>query len=199
MKRILGALVALVLGLFVAQSAVAQPATSPGVKPRVLLKTSMGEIVIELEPEKAPKTVANFLQYVRDGQYDGTVFHRVIKNFMVQGGGFNQDLSRKKTRAPIKNEADTGLSNEVGTIAMARTDDPHSATAQFFINTKFNGALDHTSKTARGWGYTAFGRVVGGMNFVNRIADLKTGPKGPFPSDVPEQTVMIEKATVVGE
>jgi cyclophilin family peptidyl-prolyl cis-trans isomerase len=166
-------------------------------KPKVLFQTTMGDITVELEPDRAPNTVANFLAYVKAGHYDGTIFHRVISNFMIQGGGFNRDYARLPTNAPIQNEADKGLSNERGTIAMARTSDPHSATDQFFINLKFNGSLDHRSKNGDGWGYTAFGRVVDGMNIVARIGLVKTGPGGPFPTDVPQEPVIIEKATVV--
>jgi len=166
-------------------------------KPKVLFKTSMGDITVELEPDRAPNTVANFLAYVKAGHYDGTIFHRVISNFMIQGGGFNSDYRRLPTNAPIQNEADKGLSNERGTIAMARTSDPHSATDQFYINLKFNGSLDFRSKNGSGWGYTAFGRVIDGMNIVARIGLVKTGPGGPFPTDVPQEPVVIEKATIV--
>jgi cyclophilin family peptidyl-prolyl cis-trans isomerase len=166
-------------------------------KPKVLFQTTMGDITVELEPDRAPNTVANFLAYVKAGHYNGTIFHRVISNFMIQGGGFNRDYGRLPTNAPIQNEADKGLSNERGTIAMARTSDPHSATDQFFINLKFNGSLDHRSKNGDGWGYTAFGRVIDGMNIVARIGLVKTGPGGPFPTDVPQEPVVIEKATIV--
>jgi peptidyl-prolyl cis-trans isomerase B (cyclophilin B) len=166
-------------------------------KPKILYKTNMGDITLELEPDRAPNTVANFLAYVKEGHYDGTIFHRVINNFMIQGGGYNRDYNRVPTRAPIQNEADKGLSNERGTIAMARTSDPHSATDQFFINLKFNGSLDHRSKSGDGWGYTAFGRVTDGMNIVARIGLVKTGSGGPFQTDVPIEPVVIEKATIV--
>jgi len=166
-------------------------------KPKVVFKTNMGDITVELEPARAPNTVANFLSYVKEGRYDGTIFHRVINNFMIQGGGFDKNYNRLPTRAPIQNEADKGLSNERGTIAMARTSDPHSATDQFFINLKFNGSLDHRAKSDSGWGYTAFGRVTDGMNIVARIGLVKTGPGGPFPTDVPADPVVIEKATIV--
>ncbi|RME35927.1 MAG: peptidyl-prolyl cis-trans isomerase [Gammaproteobacteria bacterium] len=164
--------------------------------PRVRLVTSLGDIVVELYPDRAPKTVANFLRYVREGFYDGTIFHRVIRDFMIQGGGFTTDFRFKETHEPIPNEADNGLSNERGTIAMARTADPHSATAQFFINVVDNPFLDFRVKTVRGWGYTVFGRVVEGMETVDRIRELPTGPGGPFPADVPRQQVVIEKAVV---
>jgi len=165
-------------------------------KPIVHFKTSMGDFSVQLEPEKAPKTVANFLQYVRDGHFDGTIFHRVINKFMIQGGGFTTDYQKKPTRAPIENEADIGLPNERGTIAMARTGDPHSATAQFFINTVYNKFLNHTAKNEQGWGYTAFGRVIDGMNIVGRIGRVSTGSGGPFPTDVPQKQVVIEKVTI---
>lgn len=163
--------------------------------PKVHMQTSMGEIVLELDREKAPVTVNNFMTYVKEGFYNGTVFHRVIDNFMIQGGGFTADLQKRATHAPIKNEADNGLKNLNGTIAMARTSIPHSATAQFFINVKDNGFLDHTGKTPRGWGYTVFGKVVSGMDVVNKIKKLKTTARGPFPKDVPETPVIIEKIT----
>lgn len=164
---------------------------------RVKLETSEGNIVLELDITRAPLSVLNFLNYVRSGHYDGTIFHRVIKNFMIQGGGFSPDMQRKKTNAPILNEADNGLKNLRGTIAMARTNDPHSATTQFFINVVDNSFLDHKGKTPRGWGYTVFGHVIKGMNVVDKIRDQRTGPSGPFPSDVPVKTVMIHKATII--
>jgi cyclophilin family peptidyl-prolyl cis-trans isomerase len=168
-------------------------------KPKVHFKTSMGDFTVELEPDLAPRTVANFLGYVRDGHFDGLIFHRVIKSFMVQGGGFDQNYNKTPTQGPIENEADKGLPNERGTIAMARTGDPHSATNQFFINVKYNGFLNHQSKSQQGWGYTAFGRVIDGMNIVGRISRLETGPGGPFPSDVPTNQVIIQKAKIVSE
>ena len=166
-------------------------------KPKVHFKTTMGDFTIELEPDKAPQTVANFIEYVRAGHYDGLIFHRVIKAFMVQGGGFDKNYTKMPTRQPIENEADNGLPNERGTIAMARTGDPHSATNQFFINVKYNGFLNHQSKTQQGWGYTAFGRVIDGMNIVGRISRMETGPGGPFPSDVPVKQVIIEKVKII--
>ena len=166
-------------------------------KPKVYFKTNIGDFTIELEPELAPKTVANFIQYVEEGHYNGLIFHRVIKAFMIQGGGFDASYSKKPTKPPIENEADKGLSNERGTIAMARTGDPHSATNQFFINVKFNGFLNYVSKSQQGWGYTAFGRVIDGMNIVGRISRLETGKGGPFPSDVPTKQVIIEEAKLV--
>ena len=167
--------------------------------PKVKMETTQGTVLIELYPEKAPVTVENFLRYAREGKYDGTIFHRVIKRFMNQGGGFKQDFTKVETYPPIKNEADNGLKNTVGTIAMARTGDPHSATNQFFINTIDNPFLDHTSKTSRGWGYCVFGTVVDGMAVMNRISKVPTGAGGPFRQDVPQSEVTILKVTVIGE
>ena len=165
--------------------------------PRVELKTNMGTIALELYPGKAPKSVENFLQYVRDGHYKGTIFHRVIPGFMIQGGGFNVGFVQKQTRAPIRNEANNGLKNDVGTIAMARTSDPHSATAQFFINHRNNDFLNFTAQSQQGWGYTVFGKVIHGMDVVNKIAAIQTGPTGPFASDVPRKAVVIEDAKII--
>jgi cyclophilin family peptidyl-prolyl cis-trans isomerase len=165
--------------------------------PRVLLQTSQGNITVELDRAKAPVTVDNFLAYVREGFYDGTIFHRVIKNFMIQGGGMTADFDQKPTHPPIKNEADNGLKNERGTIAMARTSNPHSATAQFFINTVDNDFLNFRDPTQTGWGYTVFGKVVDGMDTVDKISDLPTGSSGPIPRDVPKTMVTIEKVTLV--
>jgi peptidyl-prolyl cis-trans isomerase B (cyclophilin B) len=162
----------------------------------VALDTSHGRIVIELFPDKAPKTVENFLQYVRSGFFDGTIFHRVIPDFMIQGGGFTSDMRQKSTQAPIQNEADNRVLNARGTIAMARTNDPHSATAQFFINLKDNGFLNHTGKNPQGWGYAAFGKVVDGMDVVDRIARVQTTRKGMH-ENVPSEPVVIEKAATV--
>ncbi len=163
--------------------------------PAVLIQTSKGDIQVELDPERAPKTVENFLAYVDAGSYDGTIFHRVIPDFMIQGGGFTPDYSKKPTRDPIANEADNGLANKRGTIAMARTGDPHSATAQFFINHKDNAFLDHSAKDAGGWGYTVFGKVTAGMDVVDAIAAAPTGPAGPFAKDAPKTQILIEKIT----
>ena len=168
-------------------------------KKRVKLETSEGNIVLELDITRAPLSVLNFMKYVKSGFYDGTIFHRVIENFMIQGGGFTPEMERKTPNAPILNEADNGLKNLRGTIAMARTNDPHSATAQFFINTVDNPFLNHTSKTPRGWGYTVFGRVVKGMKVVDKIRNQRTGPNGPFRSDVPLKMILIHKATIIGE
>ncbi|MEO1767266.1 peptidylprolyl isomerase [Thiobacter aerophilum] len=158
----------------------------------VEMKTTLGTIALELYPDKAPKTVENFLRYVKRGHYDGTIFHRVIDGFMIQGGGFDARFREKPTEAPISNEADNGLRNERYTIAMARTMEPHSATAQFFINVRDNDFLNHTAPTLRGWGYAVFGRVVRGEEVVDRITKRPTGPGGPFASDVPRQPVVIE-------
>lgn len=157
---------------------------------QVLMQTSEGDITLELDQDKAPKTVENFLGYVDAGHYEGTIFHRVIKGFMIQGGGFDSDFSQKGTRAPIDNEADNGLDNDRGTIAMARTSDPHSATAQFFINHSDNEFLNFRSPTPQGWGYTVFGKVVDGMDVVDRIAEVRTGSAGPH-GDVPVETITI--------
>ncbi|MEW6164795.1 MAG: peptidylprolyl isomerase [Pseudomonadota bacterium] len=162
--------------------------------PQVELKTSHGAIVLELDAAKAPKTVENFLQYVRDGFYDGTVFHRVIDGFMIQGGGFTSDLKQKDTRAPIANEAKNGLRNTIGSIAMARTADPHSASAQFFINLVDNAPLDYPSRD--GWGYAVFGRVVQGLDVVRKIGKVATGNAG-FHQNVPVTPVVIESAKLV--
>lgn len=161
----------------------------------VTLKTNHGDIRIELDFDKAPKTCENFAQYVKDGFFDGTIFHRVIDGFMIQGGGMTPDMSQKTTRASIENEADNGLKNEVGSIAMARTNDPHSATAQFFINVNDNSFLNHSAKNAQGWGYAVFGRVVDGMDVVNTIKGVKTGNRAGH-QDVPTETVVIEQATL---
>ncbi|MBM4207533.1 MAG: peptidyl-prolyl cis-trans isomerase [Gammaproteobacteria bacterium] len=161
----------------------------------VILTTSLGNITIKLNAEKAPVSTANFLTYVKEGFYNGTVFHRVIKGFMAQGGGFDTSYSQKKTHDAIKNEADNGLSNKRGTIAMARTNDPNSATAQFFINYKDNSFLDHTSPTPSGWGYAVFGEVIDGMDVVDKMADVPTGVKGGMP-DAPTTDIVIEKAEI---
>ncbi len=164
----------------------------------VKLHTNFGTITLELNTEKAPVTVANFLDYVNSGFYNGTIFHRVISNIMIQGGGMEPGMKEKATNAPIKNEADNGLSNERGTIAMARTMEPHSASAQFFINVKDNKFLDHRSPTPDGWGYAVFGRVVDGMDVVDKIKDVATGNAG-FHQDVPLEDVIIESAEVTEE
>ncbi|MEO6958956.1 MAG: peptidylprolyl isomerase [Burkholderiaceae bacterium] len=164
--------------------------------PRVKLHTNMGDMVIELNAEKAPKTVENFLSYVKEGFYDNTVFHRIINNFMIQGGGFDVGMKQKSTHATIENEADNGLKNNRYTLAMARTGDPHSATAQFFINVADNEFLNFTSPTPNGWGYAVFGKVVEGTDVVDKIKEVKTGNKG-FHQDVPLEDVILEKASIV--
>ena len=163
----------------------------------VKFTTNLGAFTLKLDAEKAPKTVENFLAYVADGHYDNTVFHRVIKGFMIQGGGFEPGMKQKECRAPIDNEAANGLKNKRGTVAMARTGDPHSATAQFFINVADNGFLNHTAPSMQGWGYAVFGKVVSGADVVDKIEKVKTGRKG-FHDDVPNEDVVIEKAVLVG-
>lgn len=187
MRKLLGAICALFLSGTVAIAA----------NPQVELKTNLGSITLELFPDKAPQTVKNFLEYVQSDFYTGTVFHRVIPGFMIQGGGFSQDFTQKPARDPVQNESANGLKNETGTIAMARTPNPHSATAQFFINVADNTFLNHTAPTARGYGYTVFGKVTMGMDVVNKIAQLRTGPGGPFPQDVPQQEVVIQGVRLV--
>ncbi|CAD5269551.1 peptidyl-prolyl cis-trans isomerase precursor (PPIase) (Rotamase) [Alteromonas sp. 38] len=161
----------------------------------VTLKTNFGDITLELFEDKAPKTVENFLAYVKEGFYDDTIFHRVIDGFMIQGGGFTADMDQKDTKDTIENEANNGVANEIGTIAMARTNDPHSATAQFFINVGNNSFLNHTSESVNGWGYCAFGKVTDGMDVVEKIKNVKTGSSG-YHQDVPVEPVVIEKAVV---
>jgi cyclophilin family peptidyl-prolyl cis-trans isomerase len=188
--------VVLVLAILGSGSAAAQNNPSAKANPRVALDTTKGKVVLELFQDKAPKSVENFLQYVKSGHYDGVIFHRVIPDFMVQGGGFTPDMTQKETRPPIQNEADNGLRNERGTVAMARTNDPHSASAQFFINLKNNRFLDHTGKNPQGWGYAVFGKVVEGMDVVDAIAKVRTTTKGPY-GDVPVEAITIKKASVV--
>lgn len=167
-------------------------------KPIVTFKTSLGDFSVELEPQKAPETVENFLAYVRNGHYDGTIFHRIIIKFMVQGGGFTSDFEQKPTRDPIQNEAHMALPNERGTIAMARTGDPHSATSQFFINLVYNKFLDFVAMNQQGWGYTAFGRVIDGMNIIGRMSRVTTGNSGQH-QDVPKDPIIIMKAIITSE
>ncbi|WP_300523485.1 peptidylprolyl isomerase [Aminiphilus sp.] len=162
----------------------------------IRLETSKGDIVLELDAERAPKTAENFLAYVKEGFYDGTVFHRVIDGFMIQGGGFDETMTQKPTRDPVENEANNGLKNEAYTVAMARTKDPHSATAQFFINVKDNAFLNHTAQNVQGWGYAVFGRVVEGKDVVDAIKTVDTGSVGFF-QDVPLEPVVILKASVI--
>jgi peptidyl-prolyl cis-trans isomerase B (cyclophilin B) len=166
--------------------------------PLVKLETSMGDITLELYPDKAPATVANFLEYVKGGFYNGTIFHRVIDGFMIQGGGLDAQMHKKATRAPIKNEADNGLTNDAYTIAMARTNDPDSATAQFFINVANNTRLNHTGKTPQGWGYAVFGKVAKGREVVDKIKAAATTTRGDY-ENVPQEPVTIIKASVVKE
>jgi peptidyl-prolyl cis-trans isomerase B (cyclophilin B) len=160
--------------------------------PQVLMETNKGSLIIELFPNEAPESVKNFLDYANSGFYDGTIFHRVIGNFMIQGGGFDADFNRKPTQAPIQNEAENGLQNRIGTIAMARTNDPHSATSQFFINVANNNSLDFRDKTPRAWGYAVFGRVTDGMRTVNQIRTVPTTSRGGH-QDVPVEPVIIER------
>jgi cyclophilin family peptidyl-prolyl cis-trans isomerase len=163
----------------------------------VKLQTNLGDIVIELNDEKAPNSAANFISYVNDGFYNGTIFHRVIDGFMIQGGGFTENLQKKGTKAPIENEASNGLKNVKYSVAMARTNAPHSATAQFFINVVNNDFLDYRSSTPRGWGYAVFGMVVQGTDVVDKIRKIPTGSGGPFPKDVPQSPVIIQSAMVM--
>jgi peptidyl-prolyl cis-trans isomerase B (cyclophilin B) len=164
----------------------------------IKLHTNLGVITLELDHARAPATAANFLRYARDGFFEGTLFHRVIPNFMIQGGGLNPDMNQKPGRTPIRNEADNGLKNQIGTVAMARTADPHSASSQFFINLKDNDFLDHRSPTSQGWGYCVFGQVVDGMEVVEAIAKVATTSRRGH-QDVPVENVLIEKTEVVGE
>ena len=164
--------------------------------PQVLMTTTVGPMTLELDQDKAPKTVANFLAYVENGFYNGTIFHRVINNFMVQGGGFDAEMSQKTTNAPIENEADNGLKNDRGSIAMARTQDPHSATAQFFINVQDNDFLNHSGKNMQGWGYAVFGRVIAGEDVLDKIRVVQTGNRSGH-QDVPVEPILIESMTVL--
>jgi peptidyl-prolyl cis-trans isomerase B (cyclophilin B) len=161
----------------------------------ITLHTNQGDIVIELDFAKAPKSAVNFLEYAKEGHYNGTIFHRVIDNFMVQGGGFEAGMKQKKTKAAIQNEADNGLTNTIGTLAMARTSDPHSATCQFFINVSNNTFLNHTGKNAQGWGYAVFAKVTDGMDVVNKIKACKTGSKGGH-GDVPVEDIVVNTVSI---
>ena len=165
--------------------------------PAVRIKTNTGDMIFELDRTKAPETVKNFLQYVKDGHYEGTIFHRVIDGFMIQGGGFTADFKKKPIREPIKNEADNGLRNRLGTLAMARTNDPHSATSQFFINLADNSFLDFREKKGSAWGYTVFGRIVRGMDTAMIIKNIPTGAGGIFSKDVPRRPIIIEEVTLL--
>lgn len=184
-----------------ATTTAAKPATTVATEaaaPKVVFTTSVGDFTVELYPDKAPKTVENFLEYVNSGFYDGTAFHRVVDNFMVQGGGFTRELKHKPTRPAITNEANNGLSNMRGTLAMARTMDPHSATAQFFVNVVDNPRIDYSGdQNAQTWGYCVFGKVISGMDVIDKIKALPTGAMGPFLSEVPTPLPVIEKATLV--
>lgn len=179
------------LALFMSAALVAPVIAEPE-NPVVRIETNMGIIKLELNSQKAPATVRNFLSYVDEGLYNNTLFHRVIKNFMIQGGGFERDMTRRPPKGPVKNEADNGLKNFRGTIAMARTSDPHSATSQFFINHKNNASLDHRGKSSRTWGYCVFGKVIDGMAIVDKIANSPTTTKGPY-RNVPVSPVVIKK------
>jgi peptidyl-prolyl cis-trans isomerase A (cyclophilin A)/peptidyl-prolyl cis-trans isomerase B (cyclophilin B) len=165
--------------------------------PQVEIKTTAGTIVVELYADKAPKTVANFLQYVKDGQYNGTIFHRVIRGFMIQGGGYDKTYQEKPTRETIPNEAANGLKNDYGTLAMARKPDPNSAAAQFFINTKDNDFLNYRDSSRQGFGYAVFGKVVSGLDVLTKIEDAPTGAGGPFPSDVPQTMIQIQSTKLL--
>jgi len=165
--------------------------------PRVVLSTTQGDMIIELADDQAPVTVDNFLKYVEEDFYDGTIFHRVIEGFMIQGGGFDEKYARKSTRSAIENEAVNGLRNQRYTISMARTNAPHSATSQFFINAEDNTNLDHTGPTPRGWGYAVFGRVVEGQDIVDKISQVSTGPGGPFSRDAPREQIVINEIAVI--
>jgi len=165
--------------------------------PMVEMKTNLGSFTLELYPDKAPKTVENFLRYAKGGFYKETIFHRVIDNFMIQGGGYDKNLREKDTFPVIQNEANNGLKNDIYTVAMARTMNPHSASAQFFINVKDNAFLNHTSPTPRGWGYAVFGKVVKGQEVVMKISKVGTGPRDPMPSDVPRENVVIEDVKIL--
>jgi peptidyl-prolyl cis-trans isomerase A (cyclophilin A)/peptidyl-prolyl cis-trans isomerase B (cyclophilin B) len=217
LKHFLIAVVATCLSPFaLAQQTATKPAAKPAAKAaepakataavaavasgsnKAVLHTSMGDIIIEVYPDKAPKTVDNFEQYVKDGFYNGTVFHRVIPTFMIQGGGWTKELQRKRTRAPIHNEANNGLSNVKYSVAMARTGDPHSAAAEFFINVVDNKRLDYTADTnSLTWGYCVFGKVIAGQDVVDKIKAVPTGAQGPLNSDAPQTPVVIEKAEMV--
>ncbi|HET6603290.1 MAG TPA: peptidylprolyl isomerase [Xanthomonadaceae bacterium] len=181
-----------------AEEAAQPPPQTSAPLPRVAMETSQGRIVVELRPDKAPDSVDNFLNYVRAGFYDGTIFHRVIENFMIQGGGYTADLQQKPVRAPIRNEANNGLSNLRGTVAMARTNNPDSASSQFFFNVVDNPRLDFVSEqNGYTWGYAVFGQVVEGMDVLDKIRAVETGPQGPFAKDVPKQPVVIQKVEVI--
>ena len=194
MKQLLKPL-AFTLSLFAGAFSSAPFAASSGDNPMIIMSTTLGDIEIELYPDAAPMTVKNFIEYVENGHFDGVIFHRVIPGFVIQGGGYNPDMSERPTNAPIENEADNGLKNLKGTLSMARTNDPHSATAQFFINLTDNAFLDFKSKDVQGWGYAVFAKVVKGMDVVKKIAKVKTGNNRGH-SDVPVEPVIINQAKV---
>ncbi|MCR4346036.1 MAG: peptidylprolyl isomerase [Sulfuricaulis sp.] len=191
MKKLFTALV-----IFLFTTGLPAAAKGPADNPRVRVTTSLGVIELELDAQRAPGTVRNFMNYVESGYYNGVIFHRVIPGFMIQGGGFVPGMREKTTGVPVKNEADNGLKNLAGTIAMARTSDPQSAAAQFFINAADNSSLDHRDKTDRGWGYAVFGKVTKGMDVVKKIESVPTGSVGPF-QDVPKKDVVIEKVELI--
>jgi len=200
LKSLLATLLLILPPTLAAQAAKPAPATAATPPPQVVLRTSQGDITLELYPDKAPKSVANFLQYVRDGFYDGTLLHRAIPGYLVQGGLYTRDLQPKRTRPAVASEADNGLSNLRGTVAVARGADPNSGTAQFFFNLVDNRRLDFAgTQSGLTWGYAVFGKVTKGMDVVDKIAALPTRPLGPFASDVPNPLVLIESAHVVGE
>lgn len=199
MKRIATALIGLLAFSSLTFAAERAKKMSESTETKVKFETTLGDFVLKLDPAKAPITVKNFITYVKEGHYNGTIFHRVIPGFMAQGGGFTQDFKQKPTHASIKNEADNGLLNKRGSIAMARTPDPNSASSQFFINFKDNTFLNYTSPTPQGWGYAVFGDVVEGMDVVDAMAKVPTGPGGPMPTDVPQTPIVVEKASVVSE
>jgi peptidyl-prolyl cis-trans isomerase B (cyclophilin B) len=196
MKQLLGILLTAMLGLIPATGSSSENQTQGAGMITVHMDTSKGLVTLELDRDKAPETVGNFVEYAKAGFYDGTVFHRVIPGFMIQGGGFDADMKQKATRAPVKNEANNGLKNVTGSIAMARTSDPHSATAQFFINVKDNGFLDHSAPTTQGWGYCVFGKVVDGLDVVHAIEGVQTGNQAGH-QDVPVEAVIINSVKIV--
>ncbi len=195
MKSLKQLIVALVFSCLPFTAGATKPTPTGDSAVTVRMQTSKGTIVLQLDAEKAPDTVANFVEYAKSGFYDGTIFHRVIPAFMIQGGGFQPGMIQKSTRAPIKNESDNGLKNDLGTIAMARTSDPNSATSQFFINTKDNDFLNYKAATVQGWGYCVFGKVTEGLEVVQEIEKVSTGARGGH-QDVPREDVVIEKVTV---
>ena len=198
MMRVLQSTLGLIVSVAVMTTAIAaDPPAATNLHPKVAIETTAGNIVVELDRDKAPASVKNFLMYVDEGHYNGTIFHRVIDGFMIQGGGYSEDFQRKPTHDPVRNESNNGLMNTTGTIALARTRDPESATAQFFINVADNDFLDSPPDSASGTGYTVFGRVIAGMETVQKILALPTGHGGPFPKDVPQTTVLINQVVLL--